>query len=75
MRKARINKKYTLKELADLIGVSISHLDRLENGLVPAPKNILLYRLSNVLDLDYEILLKHRWSKYPEKLEKVGILI
>lgn len=45
----------------------------LENGLIREPSSVFLYRLSNVLEIDYEEVLRHRWCRYPEKLKKAGI--
>ena len=72
-REKRKNKKLTLEALSKLTDISISELSKLENGLIREPSSVFLYRLSNVLEIDFEEVLRHRWCRYPEKLKKAGI--
>ena len=72
-REKRKSKKLTLEALSKLTDISISELSKLENGLIREPSSVFLYRLSNVLEIDYEEILRHRWAKYPKKLERIGI--
>ena len=53
--------------------ISESELRRYEKGLIQEPKSVYMYRLSLILEIDYEEILRHRWAKYPKKLERIGI--
>lgn len=72
-REKRKSKKLTLEALSKITDISIAELSMLENGLIREPSSVFLYRLSNVLEIHYEEVLRHRWCRYPEKLKKVGI--
>lgn len=72
-KEKRKSKKLTLEALSKITDISIAELSMLENGLIREPNSVFLYRLSNVLEIDYEEVLRHRWCRYPEKLKKVGI--
>ena len=73
LKEKRISKNLSIKKLSELTYISESELRRYEKGLIQEPKSLYLYRLSLVLDIDYEEILRHRWAKYPEKLVKIGI--
>lgn len=73
LKEKRISKNLSIKKLSELTYISESELRRYEKGLIQEPKSLYLYRLSIVLDIDYEEILRHRWAKYPEKLVKIGI--
>lgn len=67
LKQARKERNLTLKVLSELTDISISELNKLENGLIKEPCSVFLYRLSEVLDLDYEEMLKYRFASYYRK--------
>lgn len=67
MKEKRIGKNLSIKKLSELTDISESELRRYEKGLIQELKSLYLYRLSLVLEIDYEEILRHRWAKYPEK--------
>lgn len=67
LKQARKERNLTLKVLSELTDISISELNKLENGLIKEPCIVFLYRLSEVLDLDYEEMLKYRFASYYRK--------
>ena len=71
LKQARKERNLTLKVLSELTDISISELNKLENGLIKEPCSVFLYRLSEVLNLDYEEMLKYRFASY---YRKKGIL-
>ena len=73
IRKKRKQKKLTLKTLSKMTNISQSELSKIEKGEIRNPSNVFLYRLSKVLDMEYNDLLRYRWDKYPERLLKTGI--
>ena len=73
LKEKRISKNLSIKDLSRLTDISESELRRYEKGLIQETKSLYLYRLSLVLEIDYEEILRHRWAKYPKKLERIGI--
>ena len=73
LKEKSIVKNLSIKKLSELTDISESELRRYEKGLIQEPKSLYLYRLSLVLEIDYEEILRHRWAKYPKKLERIGI--
>lgn len=67
LKQARKERNLTLKVLSELTDISISELNKLENGLIKEPCSVFLYRLSEVLNLDYEEILKYRFASYYRK--------
>ncbi len=67
LKQARKEHNLTLKVLSELTDISISELNKLENGLIKEPCSVFLYRLSKVLHLDYEEMLKYRFASYYRK--------
>ena len=67
LKQARKERNLTLKVLSELTDISISELNKLENGLIKEPCSVFLYRLSEVLNLDYEEMLKYRFASYYRK--------
>jgi len=74
-REKRKSKNLSIRKLSELTDISESELRRYEKGLIQEPKSVYLYRLSLVLEIDYEEVLRHRWAKYPKKLERIGIKV
>ncbi len=64
LREARIKNNLTLEALSKLTNISISELSNLENGNIKKPSSVFLYRLSNILNLDYNEMLKYRFESY-----------
>mgnify|MGYP001124815971 CR=1 FL=1 len=67
LKQARKERNLTLKVLSELTDISISEQNKLENGLIKEPCSVFLYRLSEVLNLDYEEMLKYRFASYYRK--------
>ena len=61
----------TLEELSKLTNISESELDKIELGKIKTPSSVFLFRLSKVLNLDYNEMLKYRFASY---YRKKGIL-
>jgi transcriptional regulator with XRE-family HTH domain len=57
LRKAREAKAYSLRELAERVGIEYSRLARIEQGTRPAPGLAEIRRLSDALDVDMTDLL------------------
>lgn len=72
LRNARIKKNLTLEALSRLTNISIAELSNLENGNIKEPSSVFLYRLSNILDLDYNEMLKYRFESYYRKKELIS---
>ena len=73
LKEKRLAKKLSIKKLSELSDISESELRRYEKGLIQEPKSVYMYRLSLILEIDYEEILRHRWAKYPQKLKRIGI--
>ncbi len=71
LRNERIKNNLTLEELSILTNISVSELDKIELGKIKAPSSVFLFRLSNVLKIDYEEMLKYKYASY---YYKKGIL-
>ena len=64
LREARIKNNLTLEALSKLTNISISELSNLENGNIKEPSSVFLYRISNILNLNYNEMLKYRFESY-----------
>ena len=62
----RLNKGLSQANLAKLIGVSQTHVYRIEAGEMVRPPRDLIERLAVALDVDINILLDAATPKYPE---------
>lgn len=71
LRNERLKNNLTLEELSKLTNISASELDKIELGKIKAPSSVFLFRLSKVLNLDYNEMLKYRFASY---YRKKGIL-
>lgn len=58
LRRARVARELSYRELRDLTGLALSHLQRLERGEVGEPSPSTLRRLSVALGVPYEELLR-----------------
>lgn len=72
MKSKRLYKKLTLESLSKLTNISIAELSNLENGNIKEPSSVFLYRLSQVLELDYDEILKYRYEPYFRKKELIN---
>lgn len=45
--------------------ISISTLSNIENNKIKNIKSVFLYRLSNILNIDYDYLNRQRWDILP----------
>ena len=71
IKNKRIENNMTLEELSSITDISISTLSSLENGKLTRTKSIFLYRICNVLNLDYNDILRLRWEIFPTFLYEV----
>ena len=65
IKNMRLNRKISLKELSRITNISISTLWNIENNKVKNIKNIFIYRLARVFNVDYEYLLRKKWELFP----------
>ena len=75
IRIKRRNLNMSLEELAKKIFISKSTLSKIENGKIKFPKPVYVFRLSKILCIEYELLLKLQgydieYIRYRDKLEK-----
>lgn len=56
IREARKSLGYSLRELADLIDSSATHLSQIESGKVTNPGVELLSRIAGALDIDFHVM-------------------
>lgn len=69
LRLRRKQLKLTLRQLSKLTDISKTELSNIENGKIKAPSSVFLYRLANVLELDYNYILKFKYASYYRKKE------
>ena len=67
IEKARIARGLSQRELSKRIGLSQSTYNDTINGKIKKPKCVFLFRLSNILNLDYNELLKYRFASFYRK--------
>ncbi len=72
LREARTKNNLTLETLSKLTNISITELSNLENGNIKEPSSVFLYRLSNILNLDYNEILNYRYESYYRKQELIN---
>lgn len=65
--------KLTIKALSELTNISTSEISNLERGNIKEPNSVFLYRLSNILNLDYSEVIKYRFEKYYRNRELIGV--
>ncbi|WP_181347241.1 helix-turn-helix domain-containing protein [Thalassobacillus sp. CUG 92003] len=63
----RLQKGYTLSELARRSGVSKSYISNIERGLQKNPSLIVMKKLSETLDISVEKLLEFKHQQDSEK--------
>ena len=64
---ARNKLNLTLSDLSRISDISEIELWLLENGIIKNPKGVFLFRLSNILNLDYNELLRYRFASFYRK--------
>ena len=67
IRNSRIDKKMSLKQLAKKVNCSITIIHNIESGKQKHPKSVILFRISRVLELDYNKLLDYKFADYYKK--------
>lgn len=65
LKSQRIKKNLTLEALSDISSISISTLSKIENDKIENINSVFLYRLCNILKLDYNNMLRQRWEIFP----------
>lgn len=65
LKQERIKRKLSLRTLSKLSDISISTLSKLENDKIKNVNSVFLYRLSEILKIDYEYLTRQRWDILP----------
>lgn len=65
IKEQRLYKNITLKTLSDSTSISIGTLSNVENGKIKNPSGVFLYRISKVLDINYDYLVRQRWDILP----------
>lgn len=65
LKQERIKRNLTLKALSELSNISISTLSKIENNKIRNVNSAFLYRLCNILKIDYEYLTRQRWDILP----------
>ena len=54
-----------MKALSNISNISISTLSKVENDKIKNVSSVYLYRLSNILNIDYQYLTRQRWDILP----------
>ncbi|MCK4454399.1 helix-turn-helix transcriptional regulator [Candidatus Parcubacteria bacterium] len=58
LKNCRESKKFTLREIEEITGISNAYLSQLENNKIKKPSANILYKLSNVYKIDFDFLLE-----------------
>ncbi len=59
---ARLHRSYTLRDVEKRVGVPNAHLSQIERGIIQKPDPSIVWRLADLFDLDYGLLVA--WSGY-----------
>jgi len=62
LRRARLHRGYTLRDVQERTGILNAHLSQIEKGRIRRPDPALLWRLAELYSLDYGLLAQ--WSGY-----------
>ena len=65
LKQGRLKNNLTLQALSNISNISISTLSKMENDKIRNVSSVYLYRLSNILNFDYEYLTRQRWDIFP----------
>jgi len=58
LKKARSINNYSLRQVEELTGISNAYLSQLENDKIKKPATNVLYKLANLYDIAFELLLE-----------------
>lgn len=58
LRSCRESKKFTLREIEEMTGISNAYLSQLENNKIKKPSANILYKLANIYEVDFDFLLE-----------------
>ena len=64
-KQERLKNNLTLQELSNISNIFISTLSKMENDKIKNVSSVFLYRLSNILNIDYNYLTRQRWDILP----------
>ena len=65
LKQERLKNNLTLQALSNISNISISTLSKMENDKIKNVSSVFLYRLSNILNIDYDYLTRQRWDILP----------
>lgn len=65
LKQERLKNNLTLKAPSNISNISISTLSKVENDKIKNVSSVYLYRLSNILKIDYGYLIRQRWDILP----------
>ena len=65
LKQERLKNNLTLQALYNISNIPISTLSKMENDKIRNVSSVYLYRLSNILNIDYEYLTRQRWDIFP----------
>lgn len=65
LKQERLKNNLTLQTLSNISNISISTLSKMENDKIKNISSVFLYRLSNILNIDYDYLTRQRWNILP----------
>ena len=65
LKEERLKNNLTIEELSNISNISISTISKLENNKIRDINNAFLYRICNILKLDYESILRLKWDLFP----------
>lgn len=58
LKSCRESKKFTLREVEEIAGISNAYLSQLENNKIKKPSANILYKLANIYNVDFDYLLE-----------------
>ena len=65
IKQERLKNNLTLESLSNISNISISTLSKIENDKIRNVSSVFLYRLSKILNIDYNYLTRQRWDILP----------
>lgn len=69
IKNKRLEKNISLNDFSNLINYSVSGIENIESGKQKYPKSVILYRISKILEIDYDKLLDYKFSSYYKNKE------
>jgi len=58
LKSCRESKKFTLREIEEITGISNAYLSQLENNKIKKPSANILYKLAKIYKIDFDFLLE-----------------